>query len=77
MKLDGMMKETKICTCECHKKDGHKVIHSFACCNLCYEKYIDINGNIDINRLGMAFKLLYNEIPTFKRYGDDINWLHL
>jgi hypothetical protein len=43
------MKFNNACMCSCHQ-DGLKVMHCFACCELCYDKYIDKDGNLDIIR---------------------------
>ncbi len=37
------------CTCECHQ-DGMKVLHCQPCCSVCYQKFIDKNGKVDLIR---------------------------
>jgi len=43
------MKFNNACMCSCHQ-DGAEVMHCIACCELCYDKYIDKDGNLDIIR---------------------------
>jgi hypothetical protein len=45
--------EKKVCMCNCHIKDSI-VLHCMPCCNLTYEKYININRTINWE--------LYNEL---------------
>jgi len=47
--LKGIMTNPRICTCICHQ-DGLQLSHIMPCCGLTYEKYIDIQGNVDIVR---------------------------
>ena len=34
------------CECQCHMY-GNKSMHFMACCDLCYQKYINDDGTID------------------------------
>ena len=36
------------CLCECHQI-GSSIMHDFPCCNYCYEKYIDKDGDVDLS----------------------------
>lgn len=45
------------CTCICHR-EGHVVMHMFACCPLCYEEYLDKDGNLIEEKLVTAIKKL-------------------
>jgi len=65
------VKETKVCTCLCHV-DGQSVTHMFDCCELCYSKYIDKDGNIDINRWAKSFISIHKHIPSFRKSGNDV-----
>lgn len=38
------------CFCHCHT-DGLALKHVVACCSLCYDKYINNNGQLDTDRL--------------------------
>jgi hypothetical protein len=39
--------ECVVCDCECHKTT---VMHFMACCNQCYQRYYDKDGNFDAGR---------------------------
>lgn len=39
----------KICKCICHQ-EGVDILHCSPCCNYTYQKYIDKDGKIDINK---------------------------
>ena len=41
------------CECGCHM-DGFNLMHFMSCCDLCYNKYIDAEGNIDMERVNKA-----------------------
>ena len=41
------------CECGCHM-DGFNLMHIIACCDLCYDKYIDVEGKIDMARVNKA-----------------------
>lgn len=47
MNLKSEIKEKDICKCECHMIDV-EAMHFMACCQYTYEKYINIDGTIDI-----------------------------
>lgn len=51
-----------ICTCMCHKK-GVDMLHCVACCPLCYAKYLNEDGSVDIEAYGKAVRenLQYKE----------------
>ena len=40
------LNEDEVCKCECHKL-GITCMHFMPCCNLCYKKYINKDGNIN------------------------------
>lgn len=40
----------EICTCDCHRV-GRTIMHAFACCNLCYDKYLTEDGEIMVEKL--------------------------
>lgn len=50
------MKEI-ICRCSCYEI-GSNVLHFFPCCNLCYAKYIEANGDINMELYEAAVKKL-------------------
>lgn len=54
----------QICDCDCHK-EGVQLLHMMACCNLCYDTYLDKDGNIIPEKLDP----LLNEtsMETFQR----------
>ena len=40
-------KEIELCDCICHVEGkGGRIMHAFACCDLCYATYIDEEGKI-------------------------------
>ena len=49
----GDKKGTDLCKCLCHKKNMEKVrvVHRMPCCEHAYEKYIENDGSIDMDRL--------------------------
>lgn len=42
--------DEELCDCDCHEK-GTMIMHCFPCCDLCYEKYINEDGTLDIAAL--------------------------
>jgi len=41
------------CECDCHK-DGEDTLHFMECCDVCYKKYINVDGTVDMARLRKA-----------------------
>ena len=60
----------KVCTCMCHRIElKGNVKHCLPCCDLCYEVYIDDNGNID-NKL---YDIAVQKAKEFNENRDKIN----
>ena len=41
--------ENDRCICNCHR-DGSGIMHIRACCDFCYQKFINTNGTVDETR---------------------------
>jgi len=39
-----------ICTCMCHTKGSHGVMHCVPCCSLTSKQYVNTDGSIDLNQ---------------------------
>jgi len=50
--------KTDICECGCHK-ENNSVLHCIPCCSMCYEKYIDSQGNLNITKWGNVRRKVY------------------
>lgn len=42
-------RESEICDCVCHQK-GKNIMHSFPCCEYCYQTYITPRGELIIEK---------------------------
>ena len=62
------------CFCGCHA-DGFDLIHCIPCCQLCYKKYIDMNGDLDVSRLKVLLSD-YEEKIKIKKEKDERRELH-
>ena len=50
-----------VCLCECHE-DGKSIFHVVACCDRCYEKYINAGGVFDdVRYQEICFSFLMNK----------------
>ena len=47
----------KICKCTCHRK-GSLELHQQPCCEYTYEKYINTDGTVDIEKYNKLNKTL-------------------
>ena len=57
------LKETAICTCDCHKQVG--VMHCMPCCDITYEQYFN-EGRFDVEMFATAFTRVMGTKPTVK-----------
>lgn len=74
MVMSDDLKETEICTCECHQREG--IMHCMPCCDFTYEQYLNENGNVDLIKWASIFKKRTGEIPSVTFKDGKYFWVH-